>query len=309
MVASESFRNNRTLPATHGPRGEAAEPAASARRQLVSAKTRQEFREWFVGTSLGHISDEFDAAELPRDKDYSPTVRGERRALVEQYYHAIDFSDWNQVRKVLLVYEHVLYAVEELVTSGLPSEREFGERKLRALNRCLARDGFLYDGTRITPRGVMDGAAALGQRAHVVDAPYLWTQIERMQSAVEADPALAIGTAKEIIETTCKSILRERGVAADSKWDVLELVKHTRKRLRLTPEDIPDTAKAAKSIRTVLNSLASVVHGIAELRSPYGTGHGPDGNARGLTPRHARLVAGAAASLAAFLLETHMDRD
>jgi hypothetical protein len=53
-------------------------------------------------------------------------------------------------------------------------------------------------------------------------------------------------------------------------------------------------------------NLASVVQGIAELRGWYGTGHGKDGKARGLSPRHARarLAVGSAATLAFYLLDT-----
>ena len=39
----------------------------------------------------------------------------------------------------------------------------------------------------------------------------------------------------------------------------------------------------------------------------YGTGHGKDGNSAGLRPRHARLAAGAATTLAMFLFETHTE--
>ena len=44
------------------------------------------------------------------------------------------------------------------------------------------------------------------------DAP-LAEQIRRMKDSVETDPSLAIGTAKELIETCCKTILAERGQA------------------------------------------------------------------------------------------------
>jgi virulence-associated protein VapD len=52
---------------------------------LISKKTRIEFREYFVGTSLRHISQEFDAADVPCDADFQPRESGQRRSLVEQY--------------------------------------------------------------------------------------------------------------------------------------------------------------------------------------------------------------------------------
>lgn len=45
--------------------------------ELISNKTRLELREYFVGTTLSEISNEFDSADVPFDGEYSPvrTVR------------------------------------------------------------------------------------------------------------------------------------------------------------------------------------------------------------------------------------------
>ena len=40
------------------------------------------------------------------------------------------------------------------------------------------------------------------------------------------------------------------------------------------PEDIPEKAKAAETIKRLLSNLATITSGIAELRNSYGTGHG-----------------------------------
>jgi hypothetical protein len=51
----------------------------------------------------------------------------------------------------------------------------------------------------------------LKEAAPLVDAKHLSEQIRRAEQSVESDPALAIGTAKELIQTCCKTILAERG--------------------------------------------------------------------------------------------------
>lgn len=129
-----------------------------------------------------------------------------------------------------------------------------------------------------------------------------------MQHHVTDDPRLAIGTAKELVETVCKTILRERGRTADPSWDVMDLVKAVREELQLVPDAIPESAKAAKTMKIMLANLATIAQGLAELRNLYGSGHGPDGKPKGLQPRHARLAAGAAATLVTFLIETHHER-
>lgn len=129
-----------------------------------------------------------------------------------------------------------------------------------------------------------------------------------MESAVDNDPGLAIGTAKELVETVCKTILEDRGITLDGNLELPKLVKQTAAELKLTPSDIPDEVKASDSIKRLLKNLADITYGVAELRNSYGTGHGKNAKSRGLSSRHAKLAVGAASTLAIFLIETHSER-
>lgn len=140
------------------------------------------------------------------------------------------------------------------------------------------------------------------------DTEYLSQQITRMESAIETDPELAIGTAKELVETCCSTILLALGVEPEKDWNLAKLVKETTARLKVTPTAIHDDARGAASIRQVLGNLGGIVAGIAELRNHYGTGHGKPIGRGGLGPRHARLAVGAASTFAAFLFETYESR-
>ena len=112
------------------------------------------------------------------------------------------------------------------------------------------------------------------EQAKVLNAKHLAEQIRRMESSIEADPSLAIGTAKELIETCCKTILAERGKPVVGTPDVSTLTKDTLKELKLIPEGIPDTARGADVIKRLLSNLGMIGNGLAELRGLYGTGHG-----------------------------------
>ncbi len=140
------------------------------------------------------------------------------------------------------------------------------------------------------------------------DFGYIKDQIARMEKAVDSDPELAIGTAKELIETCCKTILTERKESFSSSAKMSQLSKATFKVLRLAPEDIPEDARAHDTIKMLLSNLASVGNAIAELRNEYGTGHGKDGRSKGLTTRHAKVAVGAASTLVVFLYDTHKER-
>lgn len=145
----------------------------------------------------------------------------------------------------------------------------------------------------------------LKQKAQSLDANHLAEQIRRMEDSVETDPSLAIGTAKELIETCCKTILAERGQEISGTPDIPTLTKATLKELNLVPEGVPNAARGADVIKRLLSNLSTVGHGLAELRGLYGTGHGQHGSTSGLTARHAKLAVGAASTLAVFLFETH----
>lgn len=198
-----------------------------------------------------------------------------------------------------------------------PNETEL-RQLVELYNEHLRHDGWeVREVSQISGRPVFAAhnrltvPPALGQVEKSVkagDMAYLSQQITRMESAVEADPALAIGTAKELVETCCSTILVELGVVPDKEWTLSKLVKETASRLRLTPEDVADDARGAASIRQVLGNLGGMVAGIAELRNHYGTGHGEAIGHGGLGPRHARLAVGAASTLAAFLFETFEQR-
>lgn len=147
----------------------------------------------------------------------------------------------------------------------------------------------------------------LKEHAKILNANHLAEQIRRLEGSIESDPSLAIGTAKELIETCCKTILAERGKAVAGAPDVSTLTKETLRELKLVPEGIPDAARGADVIKRLLSNLGTIGNGLAELRGLYGTGHGKHGSVRGLGVRHAKLAVGAAATLAIFLFETHTE--
>jgi hypothetical protein len=207
----------------------------------------------------------------------------------------------------------------EMIHPVVRGNAQEAEQLRQLFNQILAADGY-----EIVERSRISGYPVYAARCKVEDVPlgvnlarkqkvftaeYLSQQIIRIEASIPHAPDLAIGTSKELVETCCKTILQERGIQFDDKWGLAKLVKATYKELKLTPDDIPDAAKAAGTIRRLLSNLATVTQGLAELRNLYGTGHGKSATSKGLTSRHAKLAAGAATALAVFLFETHEARD
>jgi hypothetical protein len=184
--------------------------------------------------------------------------------------------------------------------------------QLRAANWCLVEQEKIAGRPRFVPERVQPLNARSVSRARSVadalDAGWMQKEIQRLENAIERDPALAIGTAKELVETCCKSILGKRGVEVSRSADLPALTKLLTKELQLVPEGIPDEAKGSEAIRLILRNLTSLTQNLAELRGLYGTGHGRDGKHRGLEPRHARLAVGSAVAFIDFVTDTHRRR-
>ena len=278
-------------------------------KEFISKKTRIEFREFLVGWTLREIDNEFSAAGLEPNLSYNSTHSGQRRGLVEQYYHAVDFTNPAQTDRVLSVFEAILVHCQTILANpGTYSDPTILKREYDKLLSCLHRDGYSYENGRLRAKGNDALLRHLSTKAVTLDADYLAAQVDRLAEAVDHDSDLAIGQAKELVETCCRTILATSGESDYDRLDLVQLVKKTMKHLQLLPEDIPKSAKGNKTIKAILGNLAMISQGIAELRNLYGTGHGKHAKHKRLPVRHARLAVGAATTLAAFLFETHEER-
>jgi hypothetical protein len=247
-------------------------------------------------------------------------------AYRDVYQHRVNNHDWtddwvftdDRFQLMNGPDEVLLRFLAETVHPVVRPDRAIAEKMVAAYNGHLRHDGYVLHVTgEISGRSVY-GARSLIQGAPAVDhlraispqvdAGYISQQITRMESAVTNDPDLAIGTAKELVETVAKTILDDLGIAYERHDDLPALVKAARKALKLVPEDVPKSAEANNTIRRLVSNLGSVTDGLAALRNSHGTGHGRTAQSGGLQPRHARLAVGSAATLATFLFETHADR-
>lgn len=277
--------------------------------ELISKKTRTEFREHFVGWTLATIADEFDAMDIRCDASFQPPCGGARRSLVEQYYHTLNFTNAGDVKRVLRVFEAVLQNIDHnLQHPGQYADKSILERERLKLTSLLKRDGWEYIDGELQPKAGKLAFADLEQHVARFDLDHIRREIERLKQSVETDPAQAIGTAKELVESCCKTILSECNVEIDRHSDLVPLVKATAKALKLTPDDVDDAKRGADIIRQLLHKLSGIVNELGQLRNLYGTGHGKNGRTKTLQPRHARLAVGFASTLALFLFETHVER-
>ena len=138
---------------------------------------------------------------------------------------------------------------------------------------------------------------------------YLSKQISQMVDTQEKNPTDAIGKAKELIESCCKTILEERGIKWEKDWDVNKPSGQAMLCLGLMPESVDEKQPAASTAKALLGNLQQVALRMAELRNPYGTGHGKSASFKALPARYARLAVGASVTLVRFLWDTHEERN
>jgi hypothetical protein len=205
--------------------------------------------------------------------------------------------------------EAFLKLLAETVHPVVRPDTEEALKMVQEYNSLLAVDGWEIYKARETSgkpvfgyRKVIDGSQLHLEEAKKIanrlSGTYIAQQVRRMQEAVEKDPDLAIGTAKEFLESLCKTILTERGIQFGKSKDLPGLVKLTIQSLNIVPEDIAELSQAEKTISVLLNNLGSIGHQLAEVRNQFGTGHGKSSDHVGLQRRHAKLAVGAAATLA-----------
>ncbi|SKC47068.1 Abortive infection C-terminus [Ohtaekwangia koreensis] len=186
---------------------------------------------------------------------------------------------------------------------------------LEIYNRHLHQHGYeIIQTSEISGRPIFTGRQKLIGQASLalktveirkyLNTDYVSAKISTMTEAVYKDTDLAIGTAKELLETTCKSILKQKGVAINKDWTLPQLLNNTTSALDFKPKEADNPNTAEKAIRQILGGISTIVHGVAELRNGYGTGHGKDANFKGLEVKYAKLCVSVVSEIVILFLAT-----
>ena len=269
---------------------------------------------------VAFLSRMFDLKTLPTT-DHRTREFPDMAADVWQ--HRVNNSDWPDgwfwtdrrlgiLRAPDEVFLQFLATMVHPVVRPDPDERD---SVLALFNRHLEPEGWnIVEVSRVGSHPIY-GAQRLNQTAgpaiaHARDlgetlGDYVGTQVTRMEAALGGDLELAIGTAKEFVETVCRTILKARGTELPNDDDLPALVKLTVKSVRVVPDGIDDRTKWEGTIVRLVNNLSSVGHSLAELRNAFGTGHGKDAAHKGLELHHARLVVHMATTVGVFLHAAH----
>lgn len=185
---------------------------------------------------------------------------------------------------------------------------------LRAILTQLSLDGSLDDAASPTVQKLKaslikqgwtlasDGTLEKDGPLHfdVMDRAALGEQLKRLSKATE-DPALLLGTAKELIESIYKFVLEEVGISVPTKANFQYLQHLALERLDLPPEKVNANLPGGKVLRQIYQNAQKQAVLINDLRNAQGTGHGRT-LPTGITPEAAIFVVRQAGLLAEMLL-------
>jgi hypothetical protein len=261
---------------------------------LVGRTTRGIFRDLMTSSTVGAIEAAFQDEGFAPNPDCAYQDSSVRRVTTQSYLEAVGWGDPGQVGRFLRVAERLLHGWEA--------------QYLAKWWQSLRWDGYDVDEAtgQISPSGPQ---LALGALARLRDPSAIREQLDRIKKAVVDDPALAVGSAKELIESTAKVVLLERGLPVDERADLPDLARQAQVALGLHPSSVsgPD---GSDGIKRILGAVTTIAIGLAELRNRgHGTGHGPATARVGLRPRHAHLAVNASLTWCQLMLDTLADPD
>lgn len=305
-------------------------PLFRSEQQAISELTRKELFDLLRLSKRpyhGAVS-EVDFLERLYDLDGLPSHDGRsayNTARKDIWQHTVNNSDWeadwvftDERFELAKGPDQVL--LRFLAESLHPVVREHPEAEelSRKYNDLLRMDGWqLLPVREISGRPVYgpvpfaaDGALVFGAAKSIqqrLDSAYLGIQITRLQQAVLTDPELAIGTAKEFLESVTKTVLQAKGEAWNAGDSFPSLVKQALKVVKVVPDGISRQADTEQAIRVLVNNLGSSVDKLAEIRNWHGSGHGKDARpAPGeawLEEHHARFVVGVSIQIAQLIFD------
>ena len=265
------------------------------RNELISKATRNEFREVIAGFVLREIDMIFEAAALRPKADHAPSVSGQRRGLVEQYYANIDFTDPAHVRKLLTAYEELLEKLRGLDVVN----PEAAEKAFYHLVHRMERDGYKYRDGHFSSDAL---------RAVVLEVPSLVSlseesiteHVAKARTKIESgDHSGAITSAYTLAEGFLKEVLHRLDIPFNqNEGDIRALYRLVASALNLEPKgDHLETY-----LKAILEGLQRQIGGLFEIANKASDRH-----ARRYTPakHHAKLAINATFTFCEFVLDSY----
>ena len=215
----------------------------------ISRRSRGKFSDLCAGWGTVRTIEQVYADhgfDLPTD--FEPEMGGQRRSVCAAAEHGIDLDDPAVNQRLLRVY---LDGIEDWGWRGPSFDAQAASEDplvddARALVRSLQRDGAPIDDDSNLVLGAAAPILQVERFDRLGEPRVLLDHLTRIEAGIAADPAAAIGAAKELTESTLKFVLDDYGVAYERRANLTELYKLVAVELGLTRDAVPGAPRAVK---------------------------------------------------------------
>lgn len=263
-------------------------------RSLISRRALTAFKEESKSSTLAQIDDFFQdlGFAFSSEAEEAETVSSVRRRRAAGYLATLDLTRVRDAHRLVDAMERWIRHVESL-DAHFPDGADFFLRQ-------LANEGIYWrEGSLRVPSLTELPALPFREALATLGAQHIADEVDRILASLDHDPEDAVTASRSLVESTCKAVLEELGQPVSDKDDLPVLYKKTALALGIDP-----TQHEAGIHKQILQGLVSTVQGLAEVRNVLGDAHGKTRAAARARPRHARVAAGAAWTIATFLAET-----
>lgn len=242
--------------------------------KVFSKQTLEKFEAASASIPLRQLVRAFEAAAIRPGKDPGG-LEGARKVQFRRYIAGVDQRDAQQL-------DRLGDALGALIAEVAGSKEAF-------LVQAAERDGFSFVDGAFRPADTTPSAFAVSR---VEDLASIDDRGRRLDVLADDDPADAIGGAKELVESVCRTVLVALDAPSPPKTaDLAGIVKATVGAFDRAAAGKGNAKEVATIVGGCLQQLGEIVASLDGLRSP--------------TAGHARLAAGLAVSFARFVADAY----
>lgn len=225
------------------------------------------------GPSHGKLSNVFSEVGVSDGYRFDPDTRGTTKQVrIRTAFSKLERNP-NSTKMLLQKVINLLRVNEDL--------SDISDTRRTRLVQALAENGWELSSTNVLTEA---GAIILDTG----DRKALAEQVRRLNESTD-DPALLLGTAKELLEAIYKFVLEEAGTGFPKNGSFNQLQHLALERLQMLPQNVNTSHPGGTELREIWEKAQSLAAKINDLRNLQGTGHGRT-LPTGVTTEAARFV-------------------
>lgn len=214
--------------------------------------------------------------------------------------------------------ENFLNFLAETVHPIVRKDAQSAATMVAAYNQSLRKDGFeLYETDRFGDRLIfgwrtisayhVPANLTLTKTPDLTDNSVLRRHLDVINRDLNTDPASAISSCKNLLESQCKIVLADLAIGFSDRDELPGLFAKVAQELSINANSVEGDSRGSEAIRKAMRALTTTVQSVAEARNSIGDGHGSN-KLSPATPRHARLIFNATVAAAQFVADTWHER-